>query len=78
MTTLRNRRVLSAHRRLGPQGSDDALAGRAQRHALGWRDCANDNDVLSAADKALIAVGMLIVTWSVIAGGIWLAVLLIG
>lgn len=35
---LRHRRALSMHRRSGAQGSHDALAGRAQRHALGWRD----------------------------------------
>ena len=38
MNTIRHRRALSLHRRLGPQCPPDVVAGRSQRHALGWRD----------------------------------------
>lgn len=37
-TTIRHRRMLSMHRRLGAQLAPEQINGCAQRHALGWRE----------------------------------------
>lgn len=68
MTSLhiRHRRLLSADRRLGSQLERDVLAGRAQRHAQGWRDnCARDQ--LDAAQGIVHALLLGGVVWVFIA-----------
>lgn len=62
MTTLRHRRVLSAHRRLGPQCPPDVIAGRAQRHALGWRQI-NEPAPWPMWARATVAVALFAGAW---------------
>ncbi len=71
MTSLyiRHRRLLSADRRLGSQLERDVLAGRAQRHAQGWRDnCARDQlDAAHGIVHALVIGGLVWVFIAVMA-----------
>jgi hypothetical protein len=73
MNTIRNRRVLSAHRHLGAQGSPDALAGRAQRHAQGWRDQQPDDGlgaIRGVVRGAAVVATIVGIAWGIGVGGV--------
>ncbi len=71
---LRHRRLLSGTRRLGPHGASEALAGRAQRHALGWRDL---NEPAPQRESLLACIGLAVVTWAVMGAMVVAAVRLL-
>ena len=72
---IRHRRLLSADRRLGSQLERDVLAGRAQRHAQGWRDLNDDpREHLEAARGLMLAIGLGAVLWVAGIGIVWLFV----
>jgi hypothetical protein len=72
------RRMLSAHRRSGYQGSVDSLNGRAQRHAQTSRSiCEQQEAEFSRRDKRAWAWGAFILlaaigAWTIIAAAGWL------
>jgi hypothetical protein len=68
------RKLLSIDRRLGPQGCSDAISGRAQRHAVGWRELQPTVTPWPLAIRAAILAGLVILLWSLIFGGVWSAV----
>jgi hypothetical protein len=70
---MSNVRMLSAYRRLGPQGTPAALAGRAQRHAVGWRDMQPTAAWPPRVRVAVIA-SLIVASWGLVVAGIWAAV----
>lgn len=52
-------RWLGGARRTGPQGCADSLAGRAQRHSRGWRECNFDADQELDAARTVVRAGLL-------------------
>lgn len=70
----RHRRFLSSTRSTGAQVPPAALAGRAERHAEGWRDQLDDDGGLDAAKGILGALGFMLLL--IATGGVLYLVLI--
>lgn len=77
MTTMKQRRALSMYRRSGSQVPHEAIDGRVQRHAQGWRDQQPDPDWHEAPGtiiRAMASIGAVAaVLGAVVALGLWVS-----